>query len=144
LGWVGALWDCVPRVCGGGGGCAGGGVPLGAVPALSWNGEVSLGVYISLYTILFCFKALSWESIILVCLHPTCKACPIAILSHDHWAIYALLPSPLLYAVNHTILVMAISCKGQGIHRRAPKSKSGSGQQVNGGGETYREGAGEA
>jgi len=29
--------DCVPRVCGGGGGCAGGGVPLGAVPALSWS-----------------------------------------------------------------------------------------------------------
>ena len=27
----------------GGGGCAGGGVPLGAVPALSWCGEVSLG-----------------------------------------------------------------------------------------------------
>ena len=40
---VGALWDCVPRVCGGGGGCAGGGVPLGAVLALSWCGEVSLG-----------------------------------------------------------------------------------------------------
>jgi len=29
---VGALWDCVPRVCGGEGGCTGGGVPLGAVP----------------------------------------------------------------------------------------------------------------
>jgi len=43
LSGVGALWDCVPRVCGGGGGCAGGGVPLGAVPALSWCGEVSLG-----------------------------------------------------------------------------------------------------
>jgi len=41
---VGALWDCVPRVCGGGVGCASGGVPLGAVPAaLSWSGEVSLG-----------------------------------------------------------------------------------------------------
>jgi len=39
----GALWDCVLRVCGGGGGCAGGGVPLEAVPALSWCGEVSLG-----------------------------------------------------------------------------------------------------
>jgi len=37
------LWDYVPRVCGGGGGCAGGGVPLGAVPVLSWCGEVSLG-----------------------------------------------------------------------------------------------------
>jgi len=36
-----ALWDCVPRVCGGGGSCAGGGVPLGAVPVLSWCGEMS-------------------------------------------------------------------------------------------------------
>ena len=35
LSGVGALWECVPRVCGGGGGCAGGGVPLGAVPELS-------------------------------------------------------------------------------------------------------------
>jgi len=43
LSGVGALWDCVPRVCGGGGGCAGGGVPLGAVLALSWCGEVPLG-----------------------------------------------------------------------------------------------------
>jgi len=42
LSGVGALWDCVPRVCGGGGGCAGGAVPLG-VPALSWCGEVPLG-----------------------------------------------------------------------------------------------------
>jgi len=47
------------------------------------------------------------------CPLPTCKAYPIAILLHDHWAIYALLPTPLMYAVNHTILVMAISCKGQ-------------------------------
>ena len=37
------MWDSVPRVCGGGVGCAGGGVPLGAVPALSWCGAVSLG-----------------------------------------------------------------------------------------------------
>jgi len=43
LSGIGALWDYVLRVCGGGGGCAGGGVPLGAVPALSWCGEVSLG-----------------------------------------------------------------------------------------------------
>ena len=42
LSGVGALWECVPRVCSGGGGCAGGGVPLGAVPVLSWCGEVSL------------------------------------------------------------------------------------------------------
>jgi len=43
LSGIGALWDCVPRVYGGGGGCASGGVPLGAVPALSCCGEVSLG-----------------------------------------------------------------------------------------------------
>ena len=36
LSGVGALWDCAPRVCGGGGGSAGGGVPLGAAPVLSW------------------------------------------------------------------------------------------------------------
>ena len=40
---VGALWDCVPRICGGGSDCAGGGVPLGDVSVLSWCGEVSLG-----------------------------------------------------------------------------------------------------
>jgi len=43
LSGVGALWDCFLRVCGGGGGCAGGGVPLGAVLVLSWCGEMSLG-----------------------------------------------------------------------------------------------------
>jgi len=43
LSGAGALWDCVPHVCGGGGGCASGGVPLRAVPVLSWCGEVSLG-----------------------------------------------------------------------------------------------------
>jgi len=44
----------------------------------------------------------------------TCKAYPIAILLHDHCAIYALPPTPLSYAIHHTILGMAISCKGQG------------------------------
>jgi len=42
LSGVGALWNCVPRVCSGEGGCAGGGVPLacpGVVRCLS-------GVYI--------------------------------------------------------------------------------------------------
>jgi len=40
LSGVGTLLDCVPRVCGDEGGCAGGGVPLGAV---LWCEEVSLG-----------------------------------------------------------------------------------------------------
>jgi len=43
LSGVGALWDYVPHVCCGGGGCAGDGVPLGAVPVLSWCREVYLG-----------------------------------------------------------------------------------------------------
>jgi len=37
--WGGREDLSVPRVCGGGGGCAGGSVPLGAVLALSWCGE---------------------------------------------------------------------------------------------------------
>ena len=43
----------------------------------------------------------------------TCKDYPIAILLHDFCAIYARPPTPLCYATHHTILVMAISCKGQ-------------------------------
>jgi len=42
-GWR-AVGLCVPRVYSGRAGYAGGGVPLGAVPALSWCGEVSLGL----------------------------------------------------------------------------------------------------
>jgi len=44
LSGAGALWDCVP--CVGGGGCAGGGVPLGlgAMPAMSyWLVGVGVG-----------------------------------------------------------------------------------------------------
>ena len=37
----------------------------------------------------------------------------IAILVHDYCAVYASLSTPLLYAIPYTILVMAISCKGQ-------------------------------
>ena len=46
LSGVGALWDCVLRVCGGGGGCAGGGVPLGAGPCCPDVGRCLLGVNI--------------------------------------------------------------------------------------------------
>ena len=44
---------------------------------------------------------------------PTCKAHPISMLMHDHCATYAPPPTPPLYAIYHTILVMTISCKGQ-------------------------------
>jgi len=66
---------------------------------------------LNLYKILFRFKALLWESIILLLPPPTYKAYPIAILLHDDCAIYALLPTSLVYAIYHTLLVMAISCK---------------------------------
>ena len=53
---------------------------------------------------MFHFKALLWESIILLLPHPSCKAYPIAILLHDHCGIYAPPPTPH----THSILVMAI------------------------------------
>jgi len=71
---------------------------------------------VRLYKILFHFKALVWESFIRLLPPPTCAAYPIAILLHDHCAVYAYAPPadlPLVYAIRHTILVMAISCKGQ-------------------------------
>jgi len=43
----------------------------------------------------------------------TCKAYPIATLMHGHCAIYAPPPTHPVYAIHHTILAMAISCKGQ-------------------------------
>jgi len=39
------IMDCVSRVCGGGGGCAGGGVPLGAGPCCPDVGRCLSGVY---------------------------------------------------------------------------------------------------
>ena len=49
---------------------------------------------LSLYKILLHFKALLWESIILLLPPPTCKAYPLAILLHGHCTIYAPLPTP--------------------------------------------------
>jgi len=74
---------------------------------------------LSLYKILFHFKASLFESIILLCPPPTCNAYPIAVLLRDHCAIYPRLPTPPFYAIHHTILVMATSCKGQ---MRSPRT----------------------
>ena len=71
--------------------------------------------WFSPYTILCHFNALLWESIILVLPPPTCKAYPIAILLHAHFVIYAPPPSPLVYAIHHTILAMTTSCEGQAL-----------------------------
>jgi len=53
------------------------------------------------------------ESIILLVPAPTRIAHTIPLLLHDDCAIYDPPPTPLVYAKRHTILVMAISCKGQ-------------------------------
>jgi len=49
---------------------------------------------LSLYKILFHFKVLLWESIILVLPPPTCNTYPIAILLYDFCTIYAPLTDP--------------------------------------------------
>ena len=53
------------------------------------------------------------ESILLSLPPPTCIALTIAMLLHVHCALYDAPPTPLVYAIHHTILGMAISCKGQ-------------------------------
>ena len=45
------------------------------------------------------------------CPPPACIAHTIAILLHDCCAMYDPPPTLLLYAIHHTILVMAVSCK---------------------------------
>jgi len=69
LSGVCVLWDCVPRVYSGGGGCTGGGVSL------------------DLYKIFFYVEAFVYESIILEFPPPTCIAHPGAILLHDDWTV---------------------------------------------------------
>ena len=49
----------------------------------------------------------------LVSAPPTRIAHTIALRLHDYCAIYGPPPPPLVHAIHHTILVMAISCKGQ-------------------------------
>ena len=66
-----------------------------------------------LYKILFHFEAFVHESIIRVLPPRTCIAGTIAIPLHVYCAIYDAPPTPLVYAVHHTISEMAISCKGQ-------------------------------
>jgi len=69
------------------------------------------------YKILFHFEASVHESIFLVYPPPTCIAGTIPILLHVHCAIYDAPSTALGYAIHHTILAIAISCKGHnGIH----------------------------
>jgi len=72
-------------------------------------------IYICVYTYVYvCWKLYYESPSSLDAPPPTCKAYPIAILMHGHYAIYTpQLPPPPVYAIHHTILVMAISCKDQ-------------------------------
>jgi len=71
------------------------------------------GVWLGLHKILFHFAAFMWDSILPSLPPPTCIARTIAILLHVYCARYDAPPTPPLYAIHYTILVMAISCKGQ-------------------------------
>jgi len=46
---------------------------------------------------------------------PTCIAHPGAIRFHNYWTVYDFLLTSRLYAIHRTILIMAISCKGQAL-----------------------------
>jgi len=59
-----------------------------------------------------------WESTLLLLPPPTCIARTIAILLHVYCARYDDPPTPPLYAIHYTILVMTISCKGQSVRHR--------------------------
>ena len=110
-------------------------MPLGAVPVLSWCGEVSLGGKQSsraslqprrisptrrVYPFWFSLTRYCLTSK-LYCGSPTSFYCPpphLQSLPYCNTIARPLLnirppPTPLLYAIHHTILVMAILCKGQ-------------------------------
>jgi len=74
------VWDCVPRVCGGGAGCAGGGVPLETVLALSWFEEVSLGgvCIVKGMSLALCIVA----SYIVFCRCLNCRRCRCVVMCH--------------------------------------------------------------
>ena len=69
--------------------------------------------YVGLHKMWFNCEAFVHESIICVLPPPTCIARTIAILLHVYSAVYDAPPNPVLYAIHHTVLAMAISCKGQ-------------------------------
>ena len=53
------------------------------------------------------------ESIFLPFVRPACIAHTVAILLHGYWEIYNSPPTPLVYAIHHTIFAMVISWKSQ-------------------------------
>jgi len=77
---------------------------------------------VGLYKIFVHFNAFVNEPIIIFIAPPTCKAYTVAIVLRDYCARYAPPPTLLSYAIHHTILVMAILCKGQVQRQYMPSS----------------------
>ena len=75
--------------------------------------RISCEGQLSLHKILFHFKALLWESIISLLPLLTCKAYFLSYYCTTIAQYIPPTPTPSFYAIHHTILVMAISCKGQ-------------------------------
>ena len=75
------------------------------------------GVGFGLHKIFVSVEPCVYESNLLSFPAPTCIAHPGVILVHGYWAVHPP-PSDLpFYAIHHTILVITISCKGQGYIR---------------------------
>jgi len=73
------------------------------------GGALTFGLYKTFFHLILCVQ----ESIILLLPPPICIVHTTAILLRDVCAIYDLPPTLPVYAIHHTILVIAISCKGQ-------------------------------
>ena len=92
--------------------------------------KVSQGL--SLNKTLFYFKALLWESFVILLPPPAAKP---TLLQHYCTTIAQHTrrpPTPPFHAIHHTILVMAISCKGQVLGRRASRPSRRRGRGVPG------------
>ena len=75
--------------------------------------NLRVGQHIGLYNMFVHFNAFVNEPSLIVLPPPTCNARTVAIVLHDYCARYAPSPTPLLYAIHHTRLVIAILCIGQ-------------------------------
>ena len=68
--------------------------------------------YLAFTRYCFTLRLLCTNQSSVYCPPPTCIPRTIAILLHVYSAVYDAPPTHLLYAIHHTILAMAISCKG--------------------------------
>jgi len=68
---------------------------------------------VGLYKIFVYFELFVHESNLLSFLAPPCIPHTVAILLHNDCAVYDPPSTSIMYAIQHTILVITISCKGQ-------------------------------